>query len=78
VAIAHMVYIMPYRAFDPDIVQVMGQAFDVAAGELHDTRKPTPMRELLAKRVIDFVAAGERDPEEAARRALEALGIVRH
>jgi len=63
-------------AFDAETVRIMGEAFDAAARELHDTGQPALVRELLAKRVIDLVTAGERDPEKAGRRALETLGIA--
>jgi hypothetical protein len=32
---------------------------------------------VIARRIIDIAATGERDPDQIARRALEALGVER-
>jgi hypothetical protein len=63
------------RSFDDETMRVIGNAFDAALRQLHDRRQPFAVREIIAGRVIHFVAMGERDPEQAARRALEELGI---
>jgi hypothetical protein len=53
----------------------MGDAFDAANRELHDTGQPALVREIIAKYIIDIAAKGERDPKQIARRALKTLGI---
>jgi hypothetical protein len=40
----------------------MGEAFDSACKELHDTGRPKIVYEAIAKRIIDAARNGERDP----------------
>jgi hypothetical protein len=63
------------RAFDPEQTYVMGLAFEKARAGLHDTGQPAVVQEIIAKRIVDIAATGERDPDRLASRALEALGI---
>lgn len=73
-----MADILPFlkgRSFDAETVRIMGQAYDAASRHLHDTGQPALVQEIIAKRIIDLVTAGARNPDEIARRALEALGI---
>jgi hypothetical protein len=65
------------QAFDPETIEVMGKAYDKAKRRLHDTGQPALVQEVIAKRIIDIAATGERDPDQIARRALEALGVER-
>jgi hypothetical protein len=39
----------------------MGEAFDDACKELHDTGQPPIVYEVIAKRIIDAAKNGERD-----------------
>jgi hypothetical protein len=48
-------------AFDDRVTQLMGEAFDSACQELHDTGQPPIVYEVIAKRIIDAAKAGERD-----------------
>jgi hypothetical protein len=50
-------------SFDADAVRAMGLAFDRALRELHDKGQPAVVREVLAQRIIQAAAAGERDSE---------------
>jgi hypothetical protein len=43
---------------------------------LHDRGQPQVVQEIIAKRIIDIAMTGERDPDELARRALQALGLT--
>jgi len=63
------------RAFDSEITRIMGQAFDKATRALHDTGQPALVREVIAKRIIEIAESGVRDPDQLAKRALQALGI---
>jgi hypothetical protein len=62
-------------AVEPAILMVMDDAFRRACRSLHDTGQPDIVQEVLAKRIIYFVEAGERDPRELCEKALRALGI---
>jgi hypothetical protein len=70
--------ILPFlkdRAFDATATRVMGEAYDRARRMLHDKGQPHVVQEIIAKRIIDIAATGERDPDELARRALRAVGL---
>ena len=52
----------PSPAFDPEITHAMGLAFDQARKALGLSDKIDGATRLLADRIIDAAAAGERDP----------------
>jgi hypothetical protein len=45
--------------------------------ELHDNGQPVLVQEIVAKRIIQLAARGERDPERLSESALASLGIKR-
>jgi hypothetical protein len=73
----HLARLLQGQSFDPETIEVMGKAYDKAKRRLHDTGQPVLVQEVIAKRIIDLAATGERDPDQLARRALEALGVER-
>jgi hypothetical protein len=73
----HLARLLQGRSFDPETIEVMGQAYDKAKRRLHDTGQPALVQEVIAKRIIDIAAAGERDPDQIAQHALQALGVGR-
>jgi hypothetical protein len=73
-----MISILPFlkgTAFSPEVTQIMGDAFDRATHDLHDRGQPAVVQEILAQRIIDLAAWGERDPEIIASKALDSVGI---
>jgi hypothetical protein len=60
--------------FDDRMTEIMGEAFDSACKELHDTGQPPIVYEVIARRIIDGVRAGERDPVRLRNVGLAALG----
>lgn len=68
-------FLKPDAAFDADITKVMDDAFDAACRELHDTGQPHVVKEIMAKRIIDAVRNGERNPQRLCAKALNALGL---
>jgi hypothetical protein len=62
--------------FDDRMTNIMGEAFDSACKELHDTGQPPIVYEVIAKRIIDGVRAGERDPVRLRNVGLAALGLA--
>jgi hypothetical protein len=62
-------------AFDDHATNVMGEAFDAACKELHDTGQPEIVYEVIAKRIIDAAKSGERDVERLRDTGLAALGL---
>jgi hypothetical protein len=73
----HLVRLLQGQSFDPETIEIMSKAYDKAKRRLHDTGQPALVQEVIAKRIIDIAAAGERDPDQIARRALKALGVER-
>jgi hypothetical protein len=64
------------RAFGPEVTSVMGEAYEAIMRELPETGQPALVREVFAKRIIDIVTSGERDPKQIARRALIELCVI--
>jgi len=60
--------------FDDRTTKVMGEAFDAACKDLHDTGQPRIVYEVVATRIIEAAKSGERDPEKLRDRALTAFG----
>jgi hypothetical protein len=52
----------------------MGDAFDAACKDLHDTGQPSIVYEVVATRIIEAAKSGERDPEKLRDWALTAFG----
>jgi hypothetical protein len=70
--------IRPYlngEGFDPEAVRLMGLAFEMALASLR-FECIDPLRETLARKVIELAKAGERDPERLCDGALKDLPTV--
>jgi hypothetical protein len=63
--------------FDDRITQIMGEAFDSACEELHNTGQPPIGYEVIAKRIIDAANAGERDLVRLRNAALASTEKIR-
>jgi hypothetical protein len=61
--------------FDDRMTNLMGEAFDSACKELHDSGQPPIVYEVIAKRIIDAVRGGERDVMRLRNVGLAALGL---
>ena len=61
--------------FDDQATQIIGEAFDSACEELHDTGQLSIVYEIIAKRIIDAAKAGERDLVRLRNAGLMALGF---
>jgi len=66
---------LPNGTFDSDATQVMGEAYDKARKMLHDKGQPDVVQEIIARRIVEIAMTGERDPDQLAKRALQAFGI---
>jgi hypothetical protein len=53
----------------------MGEAFDTACKDLHDTGQPPIVYEVIAVRIINAAKNGERDPVRLRNTGLSALGF---
>ena len=75
-----MASILPFirktgTVFDDRMTRTMGEAFDCACKELHDSGQPPIVYEVIAKRIIDAVRDGERDVMRLRNVGLAALRI---
>jgi hypothetical protein len=70
-----VVQLFQEAAFGPELTRLMGDAFERAARSLHDTGQPELIREVMARRIIDAVRRGVRDPRELCAEATRSLGV---
>ena len=75
-----MASILPFirkagAVFDDRATQIMGEAFDTACKDLHDTGQPPIVYEVIAVRIINAAKNGERDPVRLRNAGLSALGF---
>jgi hypothetical protein len=61
--------------FDDKAISAMAQAYDRACGSLRSFGVESTVREIIAKRIIEIAAQGERDPGQLHDQALMALGL---
>lgn len=61
--------------FDDAETRNLGKAYDIACRSIHPQGKPPVVQELLAKKIIEVAARGERDPERLAAAALELVSV---
>jgi hypothetical protein len=66
-------FLRPRRDFDDALTKLMGEAFEAACHELHDGGQPQIVQEVMARRIIDAVKRGERDPRRLRDAALSAI-----
>jgi hypothetical protein len=71
--LASVLPFMPRGVFDDATTRIMGEAFDAACKELHDTGQPEIVHEVMAKRIIKAAQRGERDITRLQDAALAAL-----
>ena len=64
-------------AFEPEATAAMGEAFDAACKELHDSGEPKVRREVIARRIIATARKGELDPVCLRAAALNGLRLAK-
>jgi hypothetical protein len=57
-------------AFEPEQIAVMTTAFDQLLSDLRLVKRDDPIVMMVAKRVIELVRNGERDPEQVRQKVL--------
>ena len=65
-------YIRRSEAFDPEILSLMGAAYERALKSF-PTSAPKTVREVIATRIIAGARDGERDPDKLCQMALSGL-----
>lgn len=61
--------------FDDAATRIIGEAFDAACKEFHDTGQPAIIYEVIAGRIIDAAQNGECDRVRLREAGLAALGL---
>jgi hypothetical protein len=61
--------------FGPETVACMGEAFDRACAATAALGQPAIHRAIIAKRIVEFAKAGERNPQILCDRALQILRL---
>jgi hypothetical protein len=74
---------MPLRAYvdchgcDAETVRLIGLAFELVVATLRPTPDyADPVREVIARKIVELAQAGERDPERLCEGVLKDLGPV--
>jgi hypothetical protein len=60
-------------AFGPEVISAMAAAYRAALEELGLSESDDAATRIVAKRVVELAARGERDPERLKTATLEAL-----
>jgi hypothetical protein len=69
-------YLEGAGGLDPETIHQMGVAFEMALASLGSTPNyADPARETVARKIIEFAQAGERDPERLCEGALKQLAL---
>jgi hypothetical protein len=66
-------FLRPADAFDPDALEALGMAYDMALASLHDVGQPDVVREVIARRIVRAAKKGERDTAKLCAVALSAF-----
>jgi hypothetical protein len=64
---------LPRVVFDDTATRAMGEAFDSAWDKIRNAEHPPPVREAMARRIIDAARTGERDVSRLRDAALSVL-----
>jgi hypothetical protein len=70
---SHRVLQFSDRSFDAESTALICQAFDKASRALNDRGQPDSVKEIIARRIIEIAARGERDPDRMSQGALTSL-----
>ena len=60
-------------AFDPDTVKLLGTAFEDVCVTLGLAERSDPLRDTVARKVIEIAQTGVREPTQLHDKTLEAL-----
>lgn len=70
---SNVIQLFQEASFSPELTQAMGDAFERATGAVQD--QPALIKEFIAKRIIDAVRRGIRDPRDLCLEATKGLGL---
>ena len=61
---------------DPEALDCASKGYETARAELGLKDHMDPLTEILAQKIVAVVLNGERNSEQIARRAIDAMGAV--
>lgn len=61
---------------EPEALKVLGEAYDLAVADLEDRDLISPIRDIIASRIMNAGMNGERDCDRLCRLALGGIGRV--
>jgi hypothetical protein len=73
VGVLSLLPFIPVGVFDQATIRIIGNAFDAACKELHDTGQPAVVHEVMIKRIIAAAQKGERNATRLRDAALTGL-----
>ena len=65
---SNVIPIFKNAAFEPELLHIMGQAYDLACKQLNGAGDL--VKEVVAQRIVNLVVCGERDPLALCNEAL--------
>jgi hypothetical protein len=68
---------LEYSAFDPHEIKMIIRAYEDTLSALELPKGESPVAEIVAKKIIEIVQTGERDPARVSAQAIAELGIPR-
>jgi hypothetical protein len=68
-----LIRLLQHSAFEPDRIEVMSAAFEQACRELGLAETEDPLREHVARKIIECAQTGERDRARLCDCALRAM-----
>ena len=68
-----MIRLLQNSAFEPDRIEIMSAAFQQACRELGLSDAENPLREIVARKIIECAQTGERDQTRLCDCALKAF-----
>ena len=66
-------FLRPTDVFEPETLEALSNAYDMALRALHDIGQPEVVREVIARRIIAAARRGERHPARLCANALAAF-----
>lgn len=66
---------LPNTSFEPEVLAIMGEAFDRACQSIDELGHKGLLAEIIAGRIIRLARAGERDVETLCAEAVKSLGL---
>lgn len=62
-------------SFGPDEIRVLNDAYEDALRALYLIDRNDPLTEIVARKIVQVVQSGTRDPRQIAGMAIKSLGL---